>query len=358
MRTPSLRRHKPSGLGVVTLSGKDFYLGAWPASQSQPPKAVRERYDRLVAEWLANGRQLMPKGDLLVKDVMAAYWKWAEKRYTHSTELRDLKYTLRPLRKLYASLPATSFGPLRLKALQHQLALSLTRGVVNQRIGRIKRMFRWAVAHELIPPSVSHALDTLPGLPKGLAPNESEPVRPIQRRQLRCCRRYLSKQLRTVADLQYLTAARAGELLFLRGREIEFRSSLVAVITPSTHKGSWRNVSRQIVCGRLACKLLRLWLRVSPEEPLFQPRESKRRRGHRETYTVQQYDRAIARACVRAGVEHWHPHQLRHTALSRVRANFGPEHAQAVAGHSHLRTTEIYAKVSLQRSLEVMKDFG
>ncbi len=26
-RNPSLRRHKPSGLGVVTLNGKDHYLG-------------------------------------------------------------------------------------------------------------------------------------------------------------------------------------------------------------------------------------------------------------------------------------------------------------------------------------------
>jgi hypothetical protein len=28
--TPSLQRHKPSGQAVVTLSGKDVYLGVWP----------------------------------------------------------------------------------------------------------------------------------------------------------------------------------------------------------------------------------------------------------------------------------------------------------------------------------------
>ncbi len=39
MRTPSLRRHKPSGQVVVTLDGRDHYLGAWPAKQPAP--AVR-----------------------------------------------------------------------------------------------------------------------------------------------------------------------------------------------------------------------------------------------------------------------------------------------------------------------------
>ena len=29
LRVPSYRRHKPSGQAVVTLSGKDFYLGPW-----------------------------------------------------------------------------------------------------------------------------------------------------------------------------------------------------------------------------------------------------------------------------------------------------------------------------------------
>ncbi len=28
-RVPSYRRHKPSGQAVVTLNGKDIYLGKW-----------------------------------------------------------------------------------------------------------------------------------------------------------------------------------------------------------------------------------------------------------------------------------------------------------------------------------------
>src|SRR5262245_997674 len=52
-RTPSLRRHKPSAQGVVTLNGRDHYLGAWPPTTKCPPAPVQAAYDRLIAEWLA-----------------------------------------------------------------------------------------------------------------------------------------------------------------------------------------------------------------------------------------------------------------------------------------------------------------
>ncbi len=55
-RTPSLRRHKTHGLGVVTLNGRDHYLGKWPAGQRKPPPEVEAEYNRLMAEWLANGQ--------------------------------------------------------------------------------------------------------------------------------------------------------------------------------------------------------------------------------------------------------------------------------------------------------------
>ena len=56
-RTPSLRRHKPSGLAVVTLNGQDHYLGPWPTGCRKAPPDARAGYDRLIAEWLSNGRR-------------------------------------------------------------------------------------------------------------------------------------------------------------------------------------------------------------------------------------------------------------------------------------------------------------
>jgi len=56
-KLPKYRCHKPSGQAVVTLSGKDFYLGPHDSAVS------RVEYDRLVAEWLVNGRALPPDPD-------------------------------------------------------------------------------------------------------------------------------------------------------------------------------------------------------------------------------------------------------------------------------------------------------
>jgi hypothetical protein len=51
-RTPSYRKHKGTGQAVVTLNGKDHYLGRHGTATS------RDEYIRLVSEWMAGGRQL------------------------------------------------------------------------------------------------------------------------------------------------------------------------------------------------------------------------------------------------------------------------------------------------------------
>jgi hypothetical protein len=60
-KLPKYRHHKASGQALVELSGKPFYLGRYGTPAS------RREYDRLVTEWLANGRQLpMAAADLTV----------------------------------------------------------------------------------------------------------------------------------------------------------------------------------------------------------------------------------------------------------------------------------------------------
>jgi len=55
-RVSSLRHHNPSGRAVVTIEGQDFYCGPWKS-----PEATAE-YDRLVSDWLSNGRSLRRAG--------------------------------------------------------------------------------------------------------------------------------------------------------------------------------------------------------------------------------------------------------------------------------------------------------
>ncbi len=74
---PSYRRHKTSGQAVVTLNGKDHYLGP------HGTKVSRGQYDRLIAEWLANGRRLVADEaePVSVEELLAAFWEHANRYY-------------------------------------------------------------------------------------------------------------------------------------------------------------------------------------------------------------------------------------------------------------------------------------
>ena len=77
-RTPSYRHHKASGQAIVTIAGKDHYLGPWKS------KASQVEYDRLIGEWLAAGRPAVVAplaNDLTITELCAAYWKFAQQHY-------------------------------------------------------------------------------------------------------------------------------------------------------------------------------------------------------------------------------------------------------------------------------------
>src|SRR3954467_567515 len=93
--TPKYRKHKASGQAVVTLSGRDFYLGPYDSLES------RSKYDRLITEWIANGRGLIPPADdLAVVELIAAYVREVKRDYGDSTEWQAIVYALRPLKEL------------------------------------------------------------------------------------------------------------------------------------------------------------------------------------------------------------------------------------------------------------------
>ena len=49
LRVPSYRRHKPTSQAVVTINGRDIYLGKWNTAAS------KAEYDRLQADMEASG---------------------------------------------------------------------------------------------------------------------------------------------------------------------------------------------------------------------------------------------------------------------------------------------------------------
>ena len=53
---PKYRHYKPKDLGVVRIDGRDYYLGRYNSPES------REKYNRVIAEWLTTRVTPVPEG--------------------------------------------------------------------------------------------------------------------------------------------------------------------------------------------------------------------------------------------------------------------------------------------------------
>jgi integrase len=383
-RTPSYRLHRPTGQAVVTLNGRDLYLG-----KHGSPASLAE-YDRLIGEWLANGRRPIGAGDLTVSELILAYFRHAESYYRKNgkptSEVDSVRASLRPLRELYGGSQARDFGPRALKAVRQALVDSgLCRNEVNKRTGRIVRCFKWGVENEMIPPGVHHGLKAVAGLRKGRSGvRESEPVKTVPDSDVEAIRPHVARQVWAMIELQRLTGMRPGEVILMRTADVD-RSATVWTYTPASHKTEHHGRTRKIFLGPLAQEVVRPWLRTDPDAYLFSPREAmaefraeqRRRRttplypsqrdrprvanpkrllGDR--YSTRTYNHAVGYGCKRASVTPWHPNRLRHNAATRLRRDFGLDVARVILGHSSPVVTEVYAAVDEAKAVEVMGRVG
>jgi integrase len=425
-KTPSYRLHKQSGQAIVTLNDglggrRDVLLG-----KHGTPESYAE-YDRCLAEWIACGRRLRTTDNhntISINELLLRFWDHAQDHYrkpdgSPSNELVDFKLSMRPLRELYGTTAAKDFGPLALKAIRQRMMepdatrknrlhqKGLARGVINQRIGRIRRVFRWAVENELVPAAIYQGLMAVRGLERGRTKaRETELVKPVPLAIVEETIPYLRPQVAAMVRLQLHTGARPGEITIMRGLDLE-TSGKVWFYRPGSdcgphgdHKTAYRGHARVIAIGPRGQEVLRPWLRLILSEFLFQPREAEEsrrleRRANRQSpmtpsqakrkrrdnpayqpkdhYTVASYGRAIARACIRADekahekrhevsaevlVPHWHPHQLRHTKATEVRREAGLDAARVVLGHRSPSITETYAEIDTSKAEEIMLKLG
>lgn len=210
LRTPAYRCHKPSGQAVVTLSGRDIYLGPWRS------KASLVEYDRLIGEWLANGRQPLssePLSAIPLVTLLAAYLRHAKAYYRKdgqlTTSIHLVKVSLPLLRQRYEGCIVADFTPLSLKALIDQLIQEgWSRSYINAIAGAIRRTFKWGVANGLAPITTYQALLTVDGLRRGRSDaRETPPIGPIADEVVEATLPHLSP---VVADMIRLQAADWG----------------------------------------------------------------------------------------------------------------------------------------------------
>jgi hypothetical protein len=275
-------------------------------------------YARVIAEWELNGRRLPcspASKDLTINELILAYWRHVVDYYVkdgHATsEQETIRQALRFVKAAYGHTRAMDFGPLALKAVQQAMIdhdvtrkvkvkdpltgeiatvekvihHGLSRKHINKQIGRIKRLFGWAVGEELLPASVHEALLRVKGLRKGKsAAREKAPVRPVPDGHVEAILPHVPAMVRTMIEVQRLCGGRPQDIVEMRPIDID-TSSPVWEYRPHRYKTEHKNEEntpdkeRIVFFGPRSQALLKPYLPPDTTDYVFDPRRSEAERS-------------------------------------------------------------------------------
>lgn len=365
-KPPSYSAHS-SGQARVRIDGEVHYLGPYGSAESH------QKYAKLVAQWHA--RQDEALAPVTVSQLTLLYMERCKLHYRKhgqpTSEVQSVRDVLKRLNKLYRETLASEFSPRMLKAVRDaMIAEGLARSTINRGVGRIRRMFRWAVGEELVPPAVLLGLEAVTDLQYGRsAARETEPVKPVPEAFVDAVKPYVSRQIWGLIQFQRTTGARPGEALIVRGCDINM-TGRIWEYRPASHKTEHHGKSRVVLIGPQGQAVLREFLTPDLQKYLFCPRDAVRERVKKyregakipkrigESYSIHAYHSAIRAACLKAGVPLWGPNRLRHNFATLARREFGIEAARVTLGHSSAVTSEIYAERDLDAARAVVARIG
>jgi integrase len=347
-RIPAYRLHKTSGRAVVTINGREIYLGKHGTIES------RLKYSEIIARH-AGGLPVVEKpavvASMSVNGLVLAYMRHAETYYLKNgkptSEIDCYKMANRPLVDLYGDTRVSGFGPLMLMAVQQKMIEEdkLCRKSINQAISRIRTIFRWGVAREIVPATVLNALEALEPLKRGRT-TAREPARrkPVADTNIARVKAIVPERTADLIELQLLTGARSGELIMLTGKMID-RSGDIWLAKLPDHKNVHHDQERTLVFGPKAQSILRKYILLDESRKLFTLRRDS-------------YGKAIKDACLKLKIPVWTPHWLRHNAATRLRADYGLDVAQAMLGNSSADVTQLYAELDMKKASEAARHAG
>lgn len=324
IRRPRMTLHKPSGQARCRINGRDHYLGPWGSAKAQ------HEYDHLLRQWtlkhgdMAGYRLAVDDLAILYDDHVAENYRGLDGRPT--SEVGAIRLMLKHLVTVHGRTLVCEFGPRALKQVRERMIeAGYVRSSINVHIGRLKRLFRWAVENELCPPTVHQALCAVSGIRAGRSrARESEPVRPVAEGTISDTLPFLPPVVQSMVRLQLLTGARPTEVCTIRPCDVTMGKDGVWCYRPEHHKTEHHGKERRIYVGPEGQDVLRPFLDRGPEAFCFQPAESEawrnaerrasrrspmtpsqaqrkpKGRELRDRYTKDSYNRAVARACERA----------------------------------------------------------
>ena len=285
---PAMRRHKATNTARIVLGGKVHSLGRWGSTEAQ------DRYDTLMAAYIASGRTSLDAGRAVIGRAVAT----PEPQPAHSTHdatggltvgelarawLADIEATRPDCRRTslwhgavaasravrpFATMPVAAFGSRALVDVQRRLvtttvaagkaadagtpanAKRLSRRYINDIVGRVRQLFHWGVLHELVPDDRVEALKIVPALAKGQTAARDNPKRkPVRPSVVRATLPYLTAELADLIWFIRLTGCRPSEARRMKLCRILDRNKAVWRYVPKRHKTSHRGKQRHVPIG-------------------------------------------------------------------------------------------------------------
>ncbi|MCC5823216.1 MAG: site-specific integrase [Phycisphaerales bacterium] len=413
-----MRRQTGRNAAVVTLpdaaSGRrhNCYLGPWGSPQAA------QRYARLIAEWTAadgavprwaKPRAASAGAGFSVLDLTEAYWYGRVRGRYAQTHALTIRSALAALVAACGDLPADDLGPRAFREWRDGTVLpppagrGWSRRYANAQAGRVRGMYRWAVAEELVRPATLEALRAAEPLRAARGESARASVPPVAWAAVDAVLPFVNRQVAAMIEVQRATGARPGEVVIMRPGDLARTDEPVWIYEPGQHKGSAAGRARAIPIGPRAQRAIRPFLDRPAGRPMFSPAEAMEEHrqaqhavrrtpascGNRpgtnrvgqparkpgQHYTTGSYRGAIWRACDRAfpppgdlgpreraawiKSHRWSPHQIRHAVADELARRYDLVTASKMLGHSDARiTAEVYTTRDVAEILRIAGECG
>src|SRR6056297_1425887 len=266
-KMPTYRYHL-SGQAVVTLDGRDFYLGPHQSAISLAryaaliriyqknnltlPEHIRvddvELGIQAVDTALAAEPTHQNRQPAKVRDAIAAYRVEIEKKYASSPqEHHRHRRICTMLDDGYGNFSAQDFGPVKLREFRDVLVESgNSRKYVNRLTRIVVGLFRHAVSEELIDVDIVKRLETLPPLKRNqTSAPETQRRRPVRLEVVRATAAHLSPVLKAMLRVQLSTGMRPKELCSIRPTDID-KSGEHWMYRPGDHKTAHHDIEKAV----------------------------------------------------------------------------------------------------------------
>ncbi len=391
-RAPKMGRHS-SGQARITLGGKVHYLGEFGT-----PEAY-EKYAQLVRQWEANGRQAVDRtpnavqATLRIGDLLDQYRASIDARGRYQKNGRPtsqrayIDNVCNALKEHAGSVPVTRTTEATLVAWRENLEQDqkLTRGGINRKVTMAVQAFRWGKSRGLVPKSVWAEVSSLEPLRRGEVgdrPEKGRPRRAVTADEVAKVAEHAAPQVAAMLTLQSLTGMRPGEVCGLRWADIDQKPVdgdglgcwlyRVASAKTAHHGHETRYLlppaaqrillhykalpTAYVFSPRTAMEERRNRLREARQTPPTQQmrdRDATPAREYANRWDINQYRRACLRACERAGIEPFTPHEVRHGFVTWAANNLSLGAAAMAANHRNVTTTQRYVHVHATDALSV-----